>query len=82
MTLPPTHSILTMSEYEKILILNNKFIRIIQINVKMKRLKKMENNLLGNNVKTSCRNIIDIISENLSGVSINAIYFRITHLVI
>ena len=48
----------------------------------MKRLKKMENNLLGNNVKTSCRNIIDIISENLSGMSINAIYFRITHLVI
>ena len=68
--------------YNHRLILNNKFIRIIWINVKLKRLKKMKNNLLGNNVKIPCRKIIDITPEKLSGVYINAIYFRIIHLVI
>ena len=42
----------------------------------------MKNNLLGINVKISCGNIIDITPEKLSGVSINAMYFRIKHLVI
>ena len=41
----------------------------------------MKNNLLRNNVKIPCRNIIDI-PEKLSGVRINVIYFRIIHLVI
>ena len=40
----------------------------------------MKKDLLGNNVKIPCWNIIDITPEKLNRVCINAIYFRIIHL--